>query len=207
MAAPKGRKFSVIALQFRFPTLDSVPPFTRQIARRPTKTSNPATLTGEQIVGATEGTSILALLDDLKAKGYDLVNACCEERRNVKGPGSHYIARYTFATAESGLSITERFEYRKATFLRELAFIGESALWKNRTFSNPFIRDGKPVTGFRAASLVFDTRQPFYQGDGQPVTVWLKDEAGERIGDAPIPLAPSHHLRYLKTKGFRVVSA
>jgi len=43
-------------------------------------------------------------------------------------------------------------------------------------------------------SVNLEARQPLFRPDGQPVTVWQKDENGKRVGDAPLPLKGDYCL-------------
>lgn len=196
MKAPKGRKFKVVALQFRFPKASAIPQFLWQMVRKVSRHGKPASATGTRVISPTEGTSAIAVLEDLDALKYTMVDAICEERRNEGGAdGVHYVIRFVFAAPSSGMKPSLTFVRRQSIIRRELQEIAESALWRVKAFANPFMQGGYVVDGATAANIVFDGRQPFVQGDGQPVTVWQRDATGERIGDAPIPLAPRFHLR------------
>lgn len=196
MKAPQGRKFLVVGLQFKFPKLGAVPPFTRQMVQATAKTKETQELpTGTQVLEPTEGISLVTTLDDLESANYSLVNVICEERKNSSGFGTHYVARFVFAAPSSRMRSTPTFLRRKDVLRKELQAICESALWRARGYANPFRRNGRLVPDAATANVVFDSRKPFIQGDGQPVMVWPTDTAGERIGEKPLPLAPDFHLR------------
>jgi hypothetical protein len=144
---------------------------------------------GKLIVEPTEWSSLKSILEDLDASGYRLVNVHCEDREDGRESGKHYIVRFIFSATEQ--SSAEFSRIRK--FLRlEFYDICTEALWKTRAYSNPL------ANGQRGMNIVCDTRRPFIQGDGKLATVWQKDAAGERIGDAPLPLTAGHLLRIAK---------
>lgn len=184
--------FHSISLQFRIPRYALIPPTIRHFkcGATPRNTSLPA---GEMILEPTVGSSIITLVADIEKCGYQLIGTSYEERAHGEGCGKHYIVRFRFARALSGEKTTEAFRRVRYQVRRELQVICEEALWTACAYSNP-LADEK-----RGMNVVLDTRKPFVQGDGQPVTVWQKDATGERIGDAPIPLKSEHHLRFSGT--------
>jgi len=54
--------------------------------------------------------------------------------------------------------------------------------------------DGEEIPGQRAVSINLEAREPLFRPDGQPVVVWQKDERGERVGDAPLPIVSERRL-------------
>lgn len=197
MNAPNGRrKFAIVRVQFRFPSSSAIPQFTRQLARR-VSVSDHVSLPGSALISPTEDTSLAVLLDDLATANYTLVGALCEERSNTNGgTGTHFVVKYTLAPPSTRIKKPDPTFLRRQDLLeRELREIATSALFRTKSFAKPFRKNGEPVEGAFVAHIVADARRPFIQGDGKPVAIWQKDAAGERIGDAPIPLAPSFHLR------------
>ena len=104
------------------------------------------------------------------------------------------MVRFLFARREF-VDLSEEFKVVRDIISKELRSICEVAMWRVRTFLNPFYKDGEEVIGYRAISVNLESRKPLFCPDGQPVTVWQKDEKGNRVGDAPLPLKPDYCLR------------
>jgi hypothetical protein len=73
-----------------------------------------------------------------------------------------------------------------------------TSLWRVRAFLNPLVEDGKIVEGQYAVSINLEVREPLFRPDGKPVTVWRRDEFGNKTGEAPLPLGPRARLRIVE---------
>jgi len=76
-------------------------------------------------------------------------------------------------------------------------FSRSPACWRGRSFFNPFCKNGEEIPVQRAVSVNLEARQPLFRPDGQPVTVWQKDENGKRVGNTPLPLKADYCLRIM----------
>ena len=72
-----------------------------------------------------------------------------------------------------------------------LSWATKSAMWRVRAYRNPNDQD---THGQYWMSVNLEARTPYLGKDGQPVTVWEKDEHGKRVGDAPKPLTAKHSV-------------
>ncbi len=188
----RARKPRIIALQFSFPKESDVPSFVQGF-KVPTGTQRGVSAPGKLIIPQTEGVSVEPLLDDMAHAKYRLVDVMYEVRSSGSKP--RHLAKFIFSPKRSKVSPSPEV-IRMAEFLiRDLDHICSSALWRDQAYVNPFLdKTGKRVSGVQGVSVVMDARQPFVQGDGQPVTIREKDEVtGERKG-TPLPLSPSYRL-------------
>ncbi|MCL5006887.1 MAG: hypothetical protein M1153_01970 [Patescibacteria group bacterium] len=149
------------------------------------------------IIEPTEGCSLLELLGDLEVAGYELVDAFYQQRIDAKDPRgerTYHMVRFLFASREFA-EPSKWFKSIRDKLLNELRTICENALWRTRCFLNPFYENGEEVVDQRFVSVNLEVRQPLFHPDGQPVTIWKRNEEGKRVGDAPVPLTSSHRLR------------
>lgn len=157
---------------------------------------------GDMVIEPTVGCSLKQFLEELKSAGYEMVDAFYKERINAKNPRKPYhMVRFVFARHEFA-TISDEFKEVRKTILAELKVICENALWRVRAFRNPFYKNGEEIQGEFAISINMEARQPLFLPNGQPVVIWKKDESGERVGEAPLPISPIYHLRVVN----RVVS-
>lgn len=203
----KARALETVVLRFKFKTFNAIPKFIRQMKRFGTRKQSPPPA-GEQAIEAVKGVSSVQLLLDLEKLGNNMISASCEEFLHAKG--SYFIVQYVFARNPGNEAPSQRFLMLRDCLRKELFSILNDALWETTVYVNPCIkRDGTPAAIKRWASIAFCTREPFYEGGEakRPVMVWQKDDLGERVGDAPLPLAPSYHLRTLDNAGFILMKA
>lgn len=204
MTTPKGRSINSVALQFRFSHVSDIPLSIRQFRQQPTK-KDAAVPHGELIINPTKGTSAIQLLLDLERGGFILFDASYEERGGSQD--RHYMTRFTFVR-ESPLKPPPQFMQVKSAVTRALFKICNEALWETCAYLNPVTDTaGQVLQGKFWTSIIFRCRQPFLQGDGQRVTIWQKDAAGDRVGDEPLPLSPSFYLCASRQGGFIAVPA
>lgn len=189
----------LVILQFSFSNPDVIPATVKRQHRetpeeRAVRKSHPS---GVMVIEPTKKCSLVEFLGELEAAGYEMVDAFYKERIDAKDPRgkrTYHTVRFLFARREF-VELSDEFKKVRDVIRAELQSICESAIWRVRSFSNPFYKNGEEVPGQRAVSINLEARQPLFRPDGQPVTVWQKDENGKRVGDAPIPLKADYCLR------------
>lgn len=107
------------------------------------------------------------------------------------------MVRFMFANKEAVQALSEEFLKARPNILADLQYIAETTIWRVRAFINPYYQDHQVVEGLSAASINFEHRTPLLQADGTPVKMWQKDEQGNRIGDAAVPIKAKNQLRVL----------
>lgn len=144
--------------------------------------------TGACLMEATQNVSLTRFANDLDAAGYQLISMTAKVRRVYKGDSGrnfYFMVRCVFSRGDSCTGITTGTPERKA--LDEMV---HRVTWRVRIYRNTQ-PDGSPFISVNA-----EARTPLFRPDGRPVTAWRKDETGERVGDAPIPLRPEVALRF-----------
>lgn len=191
-----------IALQFSFSNSNVIPVGIRNLKRETgdERQDRKNHCTGMQVLQPTLNCDLANLPADLESVGYELVGAHCQERIDAKGRiGKYWMVRFIFVQRQFVVPFDE---FRKVrTIVRSgLQEMCTVAMWRVRIFSNPFFQNGKEIPGQRAVSINMEVRKPLYHPDGKPVTVWQKDQWGDRIGEAPLPIQPDFRLRLLGGK-------
>lgn len=132
---------------------------------------------------------------DLTSAGYSLVDA---NTRKVEGEKIHYTVSFWFCLNQF-VKLSDEFRLIQTELTREFEQICHGAFWKMRLFTSQFFdcsEGGKiPVPNQLFASLNFNDRTAIKNPDGSSVLRWRKDANKERIGDAPIPIWPSHFFK------------
>jgi len=145
-----------------------------------------------------ENVSIVDFLrDDLQDSGFELVDAFYQPRFNPKdraGKRIYHMVRFVFVQSQHVTNLNKEFLAERDLLLGGLYAIVTEATWRVRGYMNPFFRNGQAVPGQRVLSVNLNARVPLLE-DGKPKLVWKKGSNGERIGDAPVPLAPAFSLR------------
>lgn len=194
------RHVRLVALQFSFSNHLAIPAWMKRPNRETQKgrvVRKSRTTGGTLVIEPTEKCSIAEFLGDLEVAGYGLVDYFYEVRidaRDPRGERTYYMARFLFARHEF-VELSDEFKGMRDTIRAVLSEICRAATWRARAFSNPFYKNGEEVAGQCAVSINFEARQPFFRSDGQLVVVWQKNERGNRVGDAPLPLKPDYCLR------------
>jgi len=188
----------LVALQFSFSNADAIPTSVKRLDRETPEERNERKnhASGTPLIEPTENCSLVDFLDEIKSAGYEMVDALYKERIDPKDPRGrrmYHMVRFLFARREF-VDLSEEFKATRDIISRELRSICEVAMWRIRAFLNPFFEKGEEVIGYHAISINLESRKPLFRPDGQPVTVWQKDEKGNRVGDAPLPLKPDHYL-------------
>lgn len=189
----------LVALQFSFSNPDAMPSAVKRLDRetQEERVVRKSHSSGVMVIEPTEKCSLAEFLEELEAAGYEMVDGFYKERIDAKDPRgkrTYHMVRFLFARHEF-VELSDEFKKVRDVIRAELRSICESAMWRVRSFSNPFYKNGEEIPDQRAVSINLEVRQPLFRPDGQPVTVWQKDENGKRVGDAPLPLKADHCLR------------
>ncbi len=200
----------LIALQFSFSNSNAIPTMVKRLNRETPeeRVVRKDRSSGVMVIEPTAKCSLVEFLGELETAGYEMVDAFHKERIDAKDPRgkkSYHMMRFLFARREF-VDLSDEFKKVRDLIYFELRSICESAMWRVRVFSNPFYENGEEVPDRRAVSINLEAREPFSRPDGQPVTVWQKDENGNRVGDAPLPLKANHCLRIVND-AVRLVTA
>lgn len=189
-----------VALQFSFSNSAAIPASVKRLDKETTegRVERKSRSSGVMVIEPTKKCSLVDFFGDIEAAGYEMVDAFYQERIKGKDPHNkrrtYHMVRFVFARGEF-VKLSDEFKKVRDIIRIELRSICESAMWRIRAFSNPFYKNHEEIPGQRAVSINLEARQPFLRPDGQPVTVWQKDEKGERVGDAPLPLKANCYLR------------
>ncbi|MBN1585012.1 hypothetical protein JW899_01460 [Candidatus Uhrbacteria bacterium] len=189
----------LVALQFSFSNPNAIPATVkrqdRETPEERMKRKNNAS--GVRVIEPTGKCSLLGFLEELEAAEYEMIDAFYKERIDAKDPygrRSYHMVRFLFARHEF-VELSDEFKKVRDIIRAELQSICEAAMWRVRSFSNPFYKNGKEIPDLRTVSINLEARQPLFRPCGQPVTVWQKDKNGERVGDAPLALKADYCLR------------
>lgn len=149
---------------------------------------------GVKIQESVQNVGLANILDDLEKAGYELVDAFHEEPYYPDTGRTKHAVRFVFARSEHATPSDEFLEVRDR--MREaLREVTGTAAWAVMAYRNPFFSDGEVVEGFTHVSINGAGRTPLLRPDGSPVVQWKRDETGEKVGDAPLPLTPECKLR------------
>ena len=148
---------------------------------------------GVQFFEPTQNVSLLKFLEDLAEAGYTIVDAHYQMRANTRGQ-ENPVVKFVFIS-EDNLRNPGEFTTHKVAATKSLEQMCSQATWSAMGYLNPFFQSGHEVDRAHSVSINLAARIPLVGPDGNPLLRWQKDEAGERIGDAPIPLEPKKFLR------------
>ena len=196
MQAKLGSLIRLVIMQFSFSNPDIVP---ECVKRLPHETVEEAVarkalpVTRQPLIQPTEDVSLVEIAGMLEQERYELVSAFCKPRINQNAFGTYYMVRFVFAH-RMYLDISPEFKLVQSRIREALNEICVPALWRTRSFLNPFLRGGRHY-GQYTLSMNFEVRKPLFQPNGQPAGVWQRDAAGEKVGTAPIPLKARFKLR------------
>lgn len=188
-----------IAIQFSFSNPDVIPATVRRLNRetKEERVVRKSYSSGVMVIEPTEKCSLVEFLGELETAGYEMVDAFYKQRidaNDPRGKRSYHMVRFLFAR-RGFVELFDEFRKVRDVIRAELQSICESAIWRVRLFSNPFYKNGEEIPFQRAVSINLEVRQPLFCPDGQPVTVWQKNEKGKRVGDTPIPFKADYCLR------------
>jgi hypothetical protein len=132
---------------------------------------------------------------DLASAGYSLVDA---NTRKVEGEKIHYTVSFWFCQNQF-VKLSDEFQLAQAELTREFNQICQSAFWKMRLFTSQFFdcsEGGKVLVPNQLFALLnFNDRTAIKNPDGSSVLRWRRDANKEKIGDAPVPIWPSHFFK------------
>jgi len=187
----------MVAMQFSFSNARAVPRWIGAEERESPEESKGRKnrSTGKLVIEPVEGCSLMRFVEDIEKAGYTLVDAFSQKRlQKGQVENTYQMVRFVFVRNDF-LKSPNSFASVRALALASLNEMCKSALWRIRAFLNPYYDHGEKVPGEYFVGINLEARQPLRLLDGRPVTMWQKDERGMRIGDAPLPLQPSHWLR------------
>lgn len=194
-----GSEVRIVKLQFSFSNSDVIPASVKRVARETLdemiERKGPGA--GVMVIQPTERCSILEFIEELEASGYELVDAFYKARIDKKDPRiarTYHMVRFVFARNEFAEPSAE-FVTKRGVIRADLEKICDDAMWRVRAFLNPFEKNGKEIEGVKALSVNLEARVPFLLPDGKPVVEWQKDEAGQRVGDEPLPIRARFRLQ------------
>ena len=153
---------------------------------------------GNVVFPSTEKCSLSKLPDGLATAKYELVDAFCQERINLKffrnrNRNTYYMVRFLFVPSKLA-DVSKSFKNESGKIQNDFEDMCHGALWRAQVFSNLFYGDGGEITGERVVNIALVAREPLFRSDGTPVMVWQKDENGNRVGGKPAPLKAKHFL-------------
>lgn len=149
---------------------------------------------GFVVMEPTTNCSIPALAEEFEAAGYEMVDAFLQKRFDPENKFKiWYVVRFLFVRREYATP-SEEFLAKRSAIRADLDEMMQSVLWRVRALLNPAYINGIPIEGQQMLSINLEARKPLFNPDGTPVTVWQKDEKGERVGNAPIPLQAEHYF-------------
>lgn len=187
----------LILLQFSFSNPEVVPHSVCQLGRelgaeRRMRENLPA---GKLVIEPHEDVGLAGFVMQLRTNGYELVDAFHQLRDDQRNPRRTYqMVRYVFMRREHVCS-TASFVQVRATLLNGLLDLLVQALWRCRVYLNPLFVDGCRVVGESAVSINLDARKSLFSC-GQRIAVWRRDENGEKMGEAPMPIQLAYELRF-----------
>jgi len=189
----------LISLQFSFSNPDVIPATVRRQNQETPKerVERKSHSNGIMVIEPTEKCSLIEFLGQLEEAGYEMVDAFCKERINAKdlhNKRTYHMVRFLFARREFA-ELSDEFLEVRDIIRAELWSICKSAMWRVRSFSNPFYKNGEEIHDQRTVSINLEARQPLFRPNGQQVAVWQKDESGKHVGDAPLVLKADCSLR------------
>lgn len=148
---------------------------------------------GVKFIESTKEVFLREFVADLAAAGYAMADAFYQVRTNARG-NDYLIVRFIFALKDT-IPKEGWFAEHKDTAETAFSQLSSQSLWSMEVYLNPFYKDGQTVMGERAISVNLAARSPLTDEKGNLLLRWKKDEAGERIGDGPVPIEPKKFLR------------
>jgi hypothetical protein len=191
----------VVMLQFSFSNPDVVPAVAKRMAQETPEeqVKRKSYSNGVVLIEPTERCSLAKLLGELEAAGYEMVDAFYKKRIDAKDPHGkrmYHMSRFLFARREF-VELSDEFKKVREAIRTELRSICESAMWRVRSFSNPFYKNGVEIPNQRAVSINLEGRRPLFNSAGNRLKVWQRNTLSEKVGTAPLPIQPTHELRII----------
>ena len=152
---------------------------------------------GRETIERTGDCSVVAILDEIAQLGFELVGAFQKPMINYRGgkQQTYHQLRLTFMRGEEVMSdMHEGFRQARSQILRDVSQLCCESLWRVRVFDNPFFQNGDMDPIGRCTCITLEGRRPLRFPNGDPVVEWRKDERGNHIGDAALPISAKHRL-------------
>ena len=147
---------------------------------------------GERVIDPTPDLSLQFFVPDLAEVGHELVDAF--SRRQSKNGRPFLTTRYTFSGHDHAHS-SEVFLAKKDIAMSGLVKFVTEGTWEGQVYLNPLFCEGQMVPDAYALSVNLHARVPLFDATGKPMVRWQRDEAGEKVGEAPLILKPPRFLR------------
>ncbi|MBZ9572848.1 hypothetical protein KJA17_01495 [Patescibacteria group bacterium] len=183
----------LVVVQFRFSNPGVIPASVKHLGREILEERGKKYKSnGRLVIEPTENCSLVEFLGELKAAGYQMVDAFHRERIDPKDPRGqrrYHMVRFVFARSEY-MDLSDEFKAVRHVISKELREICVQAMWRVRVFLNPFYKDGEEIPGEYVVNIDVASRRPLFLPDGRPVMVWQKDENGKR----KVSLKPDYRL-------------
>ena len=190
MQTKLGSSIRLVTLQFSFTNPDVVPSCVKRLSHETQEQAvarKAMPTPGQPVIQPTEDASLMRLPSALEKVGYELVDAFYKPRIDQKSGRTYHMVRFVFAHHDY-VNLSDEFKRVRNTIRVALDEVCIQAMWRVRSFVNPFFKDGTQCDGQSALSLNFEARKPLFLPNGQPVVVWQRDANGEKVGEAPLPL-------------------
>src|SRR3989344_7820783 len=180
----------LVMLQFSFTNPDVVPSCIKQLAHETQEEAvarKAMPIPGQPVIQPTEDASLAGLPSALEQVGYELVDAFYKPRINQESGRTYHMVRFVFAHHDY-VNLSDEFKRVRNTIRIALDEVCMQAMWRVRSFVNPFFKNGTRCDDQNVLSLNFEARKPMFLPNGQPVVVWQRNGCGEKVGEAPLPL-------------------
>lgn len=190
MQTKLGSSIRLVTLQFSFTNRDVVPSCIKQLSHETQEEAVARKVMptpSQSVIQPTEDASLVGLPSMLEQAGYELVDAFYKPRIDQKSGRTYHMVRFVFAHHDH-VNISDEFKRVRNTIRVALNDVCTQAMWRVRSFVNPFFKNGTRSEGQNVLSLNFEARKPLFLPNGQPVVVWQRDTGGERVGEAPLSL-------------------
>lgn len=164
--------------------------WTESLNRRTFRTDGPSSV---QLVksGDDERYSFENLLDQLADAGYYMVSVWRQERKDPKGRRdprgngrTYHTLRYTFAKGEEAEQRLGELQDEYPSVEEDFISRMNDVFWRANVFQN-YRGHGESMISVNLGAAVDRLDQ-----NGDERLVWDRDDAGEKVGDAPKPIQP-----------------
>lgn len=192
-----SKAVQLITFQFSFSKIKNVPQwminnYRQQKSQEVEKTTYKAP--GAILVEPAENTSLEDAVTGIFLSEFHLVNAYYAPRNDSGGKYSTtHVVKFIFGRtplAETGRELLLFLQAQSA-----LHNFCNKAFWQVTVYDNPWHEEGVVVEGKSMLSFNMNMRISTLTNTGAPVTQWLKDSGGARLGNAPVPIVPAHVVK------------
>jgi hypothetical protein len=192
MAGLMNGAVRLVTVHFSFSNLDLVPTCLKQKKTSPSEfVTRKEEVRGEQFLEPIEKVDCSSLPPDLASIGFVLADAFTEIRE--KKGRQYAVVQFIFSDIKYA-NCSEEFLANRPLIEEALRLLLEQGMWRVRAFLNHLFKDREIIEEKYAISINLDARMPLVDKNGDPLIRWQKDESGNRIGDAPVPVKPKLFL-------------